>query len=275
MTIDQFISKWRGKKVEVYDPTNKYQCVDLVLEFIKEQGHGDLIPLGIGNAYELWTKTPKKVLDHYVKVKNTLEAIPQAGDLIIWSSKYGPAGHTAIASGWAGQTQFEAFSQNDPEGAPCIIKRYNYNNIYGWLRLKSSEENDMTDLSKCLEAHKAAVDSATKWELEHEAAVDEIELMTKNMIDRDKKIAQLRQEVEAVKNKAKADLAKAGVDCQKKLDDKKSSYFIELETREARIKDLMNQIEDCEYEVEKPIKPREGLHKKLVDLLDALASYNG
>ena len=138
MTIEQFVDTWRGKKVEMYDPSNKYQCVDLVLAWIKEQGCGSLIPLGIMNAYELYTKTPKKVLEYYTKIENTLEAIPQAGDIPVWSSGYGPAGHTAVCTGWAGQTQFEAFSQNDPIGAPCIIKRYNYDNILGWLRLLSA-----------------------------------------------------------------------------------------------------------------------------------------
>jgi len=269
MSIDDFVAKWQGKKLEVYDPTNLFQCVDLVLGFMDEvQGKGNLIPLGIANAYELWTKTPSKVLTHYTKVKNTLEAIPQAGDIIVWKHN-----HTAVATGWAGQTLFEVFSQNDPEGAPCIIKRYNYDNIYGWLRLKSSQENNMSDFEKILNKYfnqQVTIDFVINYLDDLKAERDKL---NKAITDKDKKIAQLRQEVEVVKNKAKADLAKAEVDCQKGLDDQKARYFIELETKDHRIKDLEIQIEEAGCVILEHEKPREGWHRRLVDLIDAFCGY--
>lgn len=99
MTFEQFINKWNGKYVERYDPSNVNQCIDLVLQYIDEVcGLGNLIPLGIVRAYDLWTKNHK--LKPYCSYHtNEPTAIPHAGDIIVWSSKYGPDGHTAVATG--------------------------------------------------------------------------------------------------------------------------------------------------------------------------------
>lgn len=143
MTLDTFINTHNGKKLEVFDAGSPDQCVDLILGYVRDVlGLGHLIPLGIGTAYDLWTKTHK--LSPYVdKILNTIDAIPQAGDIIVWKTTYGSAGHTAVCTGWAGQTQFEAFSQNDPLGTPCVIRRYSYNHVVGWLRPKSLPTDNM------------------------------------------------------------------------------------------------------------------------------------
>jgi hypothetical protein len=147
MGIDTFIQTWNGKKLEVFDSSSPNQCTDLVLGYIRDVlGLGHLIPIGISIAYDLWTKTHK--LSPYVdKIPNTLTAIPQKGDIIVWKTTYGPAGHTAVCTGWAGQTQFETFSQNDPLGMGCVVKRYSYDHVAGWLRPKSLPAENM-EISK-------------------------------------------------------------------------------------------------------------------------------
>lgn len=144
MTLQQFINTYNGKPVEVYDPNNKEECVDLILAYIRDVlGLSHLIPIGVGTAYDLWTKN-HKLMPYVEKIPNTIDAIPQGGDIIVWKGTYnnGP-GHTAICTGWAGQTQFEAFSQNDPLGVDAVIKRYSYNHVVGWLRPKSLPTENM------------------------------------------------------------------------------------------------------------------------------------
>jgi len=230
MTIEQFVSKWEGKHLEVYDPSNPNQCVDLVLEWIKEQGHGDLIPLGILNAYELWTKTPQRMLEFYDKIPNTTDAIPLPGDIIVFK-----------------KAQLKTSSEQ-PDPSECYFEEV--------LNKYFNQQVTIDFVINYLDDLKAERDK-----------------LNKAITDKDKKIAQLRQEVEVVKNKAKADLAKAGVDCKKGLDDQKARYFIELETKDMRIKDLEIQIEEAGCVILEHEKPRDGLHRRIVDLLDAWWGY--
>ena len=274
MNIEAFVNKWHGKKVEAYDPSNYAQCTDLVLEWIKEQGHGDLIPLGILHAYEIWTKTPSKVLTHYNKVANTLEAIPRAGDIIVWGKSYnGTSGHTAICTGWAGQTQFEAFSQNDPVGVGCIIKRYSYNHVLGWLRLKSLPNENMNELQTKLNKYFNQVVNADFVISFINNEKSENTKKDKAITEKDKEISKLKEVIAVLENKSTADLAKAEVDCQRRVDDVKDRLNLEIADKEKRIADLEKAIlvegnVVVEYE-----KPRKGFHKKLVDILDILFSY--
>ena len=52
----------------------------------------------------------------------------------------------------------------------------------------------MSDLDECLKAHKTAVDSAVKWELENEACVEEVELLTKTIQGKNSAITTAQRE---------------------------------------------------------------------------------
>jgi len=145
--LDQFILENNNKPLEVYDPSNKNQCVDLVLGWLKKLGLGDLIPLGIANAYQIYSPSTPSLKAHFDIIANSPTAVPQAGDIVVWSSAYGPAGHTAVATGKGDTKSFEAFSQNDPTGKPCILKTYTYSKVLGWLRPKvlPVDQPDMND----------------------------------------------------------------------------------------------------------------------------------
>ena len=135
--LDNFIKTWNGRYIEVYDSNARNQCVDLILKWIQEIGLGHIIPLGVSSAYQLYSSPSQRIRDNFTIHKNTVTAIPQPGDIIVWSSKYGPSGHTAICV-FATQYEITTFSQNDPLGVPCVIKKYNYDNVSGWLRPKLS-----------------------------------------------------------------------------------------------------------------------------------------
>lgn len=136
LNTDQFIQKYTGKYVEDFDPNSPNQCVDLVLRYVREvMGKGNLIPLGIGAAYDLWFRN-HRLIPYVTRVKNTPLAIAKKGDILVWGSKHnnGP-GHTAICDR-ADLFNVFAFSQNDPVGQKCYVRRYSYRNILGFLRPK-------------------------------------------------------------------------------------------------------------------------------------------
>lgn len=161
MTLQQFITKYNNQPVEVFDKNNKNQCVDLFLAYIRDVlGLGSIIPIGIVNAYDIYNKTTR-FTPHATKHKNTPTFVPKRGDVAIWSSKYGPAGHVAIVTE-ADINRFRAFSQNDPIGSPCVIREYNYNNVLGFLTPNNLPEENMDKLQACLKAHKEAVDAANQ-----------------------------------------------------------------------------------------------------------------
>ena len=96
MTLKDFIQKYNGKFVERYDSNSLRQCVDLFLAYLDEVlGHGSLIPIGINPAYDIYNKV-HKWSPFSKKIKNTPQALPQYGDVIVWSSGFGPAGHVGI-----------------------------------------------------------------------------------------------------------------------------------------------------------------------------------
>jgi len=133
--LKDFINKWINKGGVGNTPENKGQCVGLVCVWVDELGLDHIW----GNAKDLWKNYNPNQFDF---VLNTADAYPIAGDIVVWNEKMGGGyGHTAIATG-VHQTEgkatdwFEAFSQNDPVGSPCILKKYSYNNVIGFIRPK-------------------------------------------------------------------------------------------------------------------------------------------
>ena len=307
--IDDFIKRNDGKYVEVYDASNKNQCVDLVLAWIKEQGHGELIPLGISNASDIWNKTPKKLLKFYDKIPNTIDAIPIGGDIIVWSSSYNNgAGHTGVATNRAGQTQLDIFVQNDPLKTPCHVKRYNYKYILGWLRIKKDYE--IMEVTK--EIYEKLVTKASNWDTvagyfkinpdepkkgdevtkivqdkNHKIndLQDAVSVANKTIKDlqgevkaKNAQIASLEQRILTIKTKHQSELANIKSDCQLEIEKIKQSMQIEIvkekENCIAEKKQLENEISKLKEGLPKPVY-REGWHAKLVEILDILFGYDG
>lgn len=202
--LDQFILENNNKPLEVYDPSNKNQCVDLVLGWLKKLGLGNLIPLGIVNAYQLYNPSTPALKAHFDIITNSPTAVPQAGDIVVWSSAYGPAGHTAVATGKGDTKSFEAFSQNDPTGKPCILKTYTYAKVLGWLRPKvlPVEQPDMSDQDKKdiesmnnLRAYNNVWYESKYIIADYEARVAEIRLLQNEVSSLNKRINELEGDI--------------------------------------------------------------------------------
>ena len=137
--LNDFVNKWNGEYCEVTGSANAlYQCVDSVNAYIRDV---------LGFPIIEWTDAkdfPSKAGDLYDWIPNTLTAIPQEGDLIVWKTN-----HIAICIS-ATQTRFMSFDQNYPLGSPCHTQGHTYANVDGWLRKKviNQDEEMITDQTK-------------------------------------------------------------------------------------------------------------------------------
>ena len=201
-TLKDFIQKYNNKFVEKYDSSNPRQCVDLFLAYLDEVlGHGSLIPIGINPAYDIYNKV-HKWSSFSKKIKNTPQALPQYGDVIVWSSGFGPAGHVGIFIE-GDLNKFKAFVQNDPVKSPSIIKEYTYTKVLGWLRPDNLPTENMTELQACLTAHKEAVESANKKEKQIKELKVELTACGANKVSAVKIISNLDKELNILNNKSK------------------------------------------------------------------------
>ena len=196
MTLDQFINKYKGIGVD-FDGHYGDQCVDLIRQYIKEV----LVqpqPRGVTGAKDFWAnyETDQNLNKYFTKIPNTPDGVPQKGDIIIWGA-YGNYGHIAIIN-WANASQFQALSQNDPIGSKTVLKNYSYKSILGWFH----PEENMSDLSVCLEQHTQLVDKLNK--LEGQLAIikkelaktqDQLKEANKKRVDAEKELKVKQTEI--------------------------------------------------------------------------------
>lgn len=126
MTLDEFISKWIGKKIE-NDGKYPYQCVDLTKQYSQ-----DVIgtPPLMGNAKEYATNPLPKYYQYH---DNPLWYIPPRGAIAIWGADEGGGdGHVGVVTS-ANIMNFESFDQNWPPGAPATIVKHTYRHVIGFL----------------------------------------------------------------------------------------------------------------------------------------------
>ena len=145
--LAEFINKYQGRGVDVdgFPDGNKYQCTDLWRAYVKEvlsfpQSRA------IKGAKDIWTTF---LPGFYEQIENTPDGVPQAGDVIVWGASYNSYGHVAVFTDGTAAT-FTCFSQNDPPGALCGLRKYkSYKGVLGWLRPKSiMKKDEMTDQTK-------------------------------------------------------------------------------------------------------------------------------
>ena len=150
--LNQFVSNLNGQFVEVSYRPATYQCFDLVYAWVFCL---DVPKATIqhGSAFEIWTKASSLTREHFDLIENKLETIPEAGDLVVWSDKYGKYGHVAIVIS-ATQARMKVFEQNNPLGTNAHIQDRSYTNVSGFLRKKDeiSEEDKIGDLTDSLQS---------------------------------------------------------------------------------------------------------------------------
>jgi len=91
MSYQTFKANWTGRKVD-YDRVYAFQCVDLILQFVKEE-YG--LASGVwGNAIDYWNRPSPALLTKFSPIQGTSA---QQGDIVVFNGNAGnPYGHIGI-----------------------------------------------------------------------------------------------------------------------------------------------------------------------------------
>lgn len=135
MTLQQFIDyALKIKKIEYHSnggASTHYQCVDLANYYI-DKVWGLKAIIGT-NAKDF----PERLTNGMEFVPNTLEYLPEAGEIVVWNSKVGGgAGHIAVITKKGKQTTFESIDQNWSKKQEITLENHNYTNVRGFIRKK-------------------------------------------------------------------------------------------------------------------------------------------
>lgn len=144
MTYTDFKNEWNGRVID-YDHVYAYQCVDLILEYVKE-----LAGLGSGvwgNAIDYWNSPSPALLTKYDKVGGT---DAQQGDIVVLYGLSGnPYGHIGICDS-ADASSIHLLEQNGATGNGAgtgndrisVWRSVPKSRVAGILRLKGNPAPD-------------------------------------------------------------------------------------------------------------------------------------
>ena len=140
--FNQFFAINNGKSIEVQDITNKYQCMDLIFawcNFLKIP----LLTVAHLYAYQVWTQPTALTKQYFDLIPNSATNVPAIGDIIVFSTTVGYAGHVAVETGKSNSTNLISFDQNwGGKQYATTITHYNYYGILGWLHPKTQPVTD-------------------------------------------------------------------------------------------------------------------------------------
>lgn len=147
MNHSQTLERRLGSKVRETIPLG-YQCVARVKQYVKERGRKAVGYFGGVGAYQWWINNNNTFdQNFYDKIPNTIQAIPQQGDIIIFKPTPSNKNHGHIGivdsanksyvwvleqNGWLGKWEWV--------GTDAIrIRKYSYSNVVGWYHYKQSD----------------------------------------------------------------------------------------------------------------------------------------
>lgn len=260
MTHQEYIAKWNGKYQERRDPSNLNQCFDLAVGYVIDVfGLPETTFQGLLYAYQIFDKPTDLTSKNFDFIKNTRYAVPKTGDIIVWGKTYnGTAGHVAVVNK-ANIDTFEAFSQNDPTGAKCILKTYPYTHVTGWLRRVGT--SDCSVYIKQIEDLKA---TEIRLQEEKDRAIKDKEVIIGNLQhELDAKQALLKTEQDANAEKKET---------IKHLEEDIKEFNLALSTMQAERDEALAQKTKAENEAQGMVAEVEGLRQEVLDLKEELAS---
>lgn len=153
--FNQWFLQVDGRAIESEDASNYAQCFDLAFnwcDFLK-------IPRDSIRhlyAYQIFTSPNPDTTQYWDLVANTPTGVPQGGDLVIWGTKVGVAGHVAVFKE-GDVMSFRSEDQNWAGIQKARLVNHTYSGVIGWLHPKVQLSPDDQIIAKV----RAIIDSAT------------------------------------------------------------------------------------------------------------------
>jgi len=139
MTLKEIADEWFDKTVPYPSPDpNKLQgqCVQFIRYLLKAYYEKpQWTPLE--GAADFWNGYEKdsSMYNHFIKIPNTPEFVPQEGDICIWNKhKGGGYGHIAVVYGKEQNTRMLTTLEQNWKPLKVSIVTHNYNDVIGFLR---------------------------------------------------------------------------------------------------------------------------------------------
>jgi hypothetical protein len=135
MTATEYLNTYQGQSLlfNTADPSLRGQCVQSVCFFVQANG----FPVIWADAAEWWNRRNNR----YDYIANTPDAVPQPGDIMIWSSALpgsGGAGHLAVCLYALPGTGTFVSADSNWGGKTLHQVTHNYNYVIGWMRFKQA-----------------------------------------------------------------------------------------------------------------------------------------
>jgi len=157
MTLQEYkLYALAKKQIEYhsYNPNAVYMCTDLANDYIvKVWGLKAIIGTDAKDF-------PEKRTQGMEFIKNTVDYLPEAGEVAVWNGRVGgAAGHISVVLEKGLQATFQSLDQNWSKPLFITQEKHSYTNVRGFLRKKESMPG--TDpLKECLAQHIMLVNEA-------------------------------------------------------------------------------------------------------------------
>jgi hypothetical protein len=226
----KFFEENNGKYVEVNDPTNLYQCLDLCYKWC------DFLNIPRDTirhlyAYQVYTEPNDLTVKYFEIVPNTPAGIPPCGSLVIFNSTAigGTAGHISIASGEGDTNGFNSFDQNFGSDKHCRMVSHGYSAVLGWLRPRTEELNDDT---------KKALDLLTQYQQAN--GLGNLEASIRDLVGKASDLVAVKNELIEYKNGENSRIESA---VSSALMENDKNWQIQLSSANKTIQDLNMKVE--------------------------------
>lgn len=143
---ETFIRQNLGKPVEKEDPSAPDQCMDWAFAYLDDVLGIDRATIRHQYAYQVWTMATDFTRQYFDLVPVSNDNPPKKGDLVIFSTVVGYAGHIVVASGNADKNAktFQSTDQNWNGHKFIEYVWHSYNGVLGALRPKKPVAGGIT-----------------------------------------------------------------------------------------------------------------------------------
>lgn len=132
--FNQWFQQVDGKPIEAEDASNYAQCFDLAFNWC------DFLQIPRDTirhlyAYQIFKNPNPDTSQYWEIISNTPTGVPNIGDLVIFGTYVGIAGHVCIFKEGDAMS-FRSEDQNWAGLQKARLVNHNYNGVLGWLRPK-------------------------------------------------------------------------------------------------------------------------------------------